>query len=93
VKLGFAEILPGRRGGTTCEKPVRANRAGRRCARMITVGGLTIRGKAGTNAVAVAGNLRRARAVRIGGYRLTATPTNASGAAGTARTTTFRLVE
>jgi hypothetical protein len=92
VKLTFAEILPGRRDGTTCGKPARSNHAGRRCTRTVIVGGLTVRGKAGKNTLALAASLSRGRALRIGRYRLTATPTSASGDTGTARTTTFRLV-
>jgi hypothetical protein len=55
--------------------------------RMITVHGLAVPGKAGTNIIQFAG-----RTLRIGSYRLTATPTSAPSGTGTARTTTFRIV-
>jgi len=47
-----------------------------------------VRGKGGTNTIPLAG-----RTLRIGSYRLTATPTNAFGGASGARTTAFRIVK
>ena len=60
---------------------------------MVTVGRLVVRGKAGTNVIALAANLARATALRLGSYRLTATPSTASGATGTPRTATFSIVK
>jgi hypothetical protein len=88
VRLSFAELLTGRMAGSRCKKPARANNRKRHCVRMITVRSLSVRGQGGTNFIPLAGGT-----LRIGSYRLTATPTSASGGTGTARTTTFRIVK
>jgi hypothetical protein len=88
VRLSFADLLTGRMAGNRCTKPTRANNGKRHCTRMIMVRSLGVRGKGGTNIIPLAG-----RTLRIGSYRLTATPTSASRGTGTARTTTFRIVK
>ena len=88
VRLSFAESLTGRMAGNRCTKPARANNGKRHCMRMITVRSLSVRGQGGTNIIRLAGGT-----LRIGSYRLTATPTSASGGTGTARSTTFRIVK
>ncbi len=92
VKLSFARSQPGRLAGTKCAKPTRANRRRRHCTRLLIVRSVSVRGKAGTNTIALLGNLAGGRALRIGSYRLTATPTSASGK-GTVHAATFRIVK
>jgi hypothetical protein len=88
VRLTFAESLPGRMAGTRCVEPTRANDGKRHCLRMIIVRTVVVGGHGGTNIIPLA-----ARTLRIGGYRLTATPTDPSGATGTPRSAAFRVVK
>jgi hypothetical protein len=93
VTLSFANTRPGRVAHTTCEKPTRANRRDRHCTRMVAIRRLAVRGKAGTNTIALAGTLLRRTPPPIGRYRLTATPTSAPGTKGTARTARFAIAK
>lgn len=83
---------PGRKVGRSCKKPTRANRAGRRCARWVTLPGLFRHtGVTGVNRFKFTGRLR-GRKLRPGRYRLAITAKAGSAAASKVRTASFRLV-
>ena len=93
IKLSFANTLPGRVAGNKCEKPARTNQGNRHCTRIVAVRSLAVSGKTGTNTIALARTLLGHALLAIGRYRLTATPTSASGTNGSTRTTTFKIVK
>ncbi len=92
VRLNVARTLPGRADGHKCVKPTRANHRNRHCTRVAAVRILAVRGQAGINAIALTANVLGRVRHPVGHYRLTATPTSASGP-GTTRTATFRIVK
>ena len=59
--LTFAKAASGRRVGSRCVRPTRANRNRRRCTRYVTKGALSFRGKVGLNRVRFQGKLTRTR--------------------------------
>jgi len=81
----------GRRVGTACRRPTRANRSHRACTNWRTLGTFTRRGVAGPNRQRFDGRLGR-RAVAAGRYRLVARALDASGMRSTALSASFRVV-
>jgi len=82
---------PGRRVGTRCVKPTRTNRNRRRCTRLIRKGTFIRSAPGGRSKVAWSGRIRR-KALRRGGYVLRATPTDAAGNTGKARSLSIAIV-
>lgn len=80
----------GRRVGSSCRRPTRRNRGGRRCVRYVPVrGGFTHRGTRGYNSFRFSGRVGGKRLAR-GRYRLYASPRNATGRGQTLRRS-FRI--
>lgn len=81
----------GRRVGRRCVAPTRRNRTRRRCTRYTRAGLLTRRNlAAGKRTVVFTGRIGR-KALPLGSYRATLTPTDTTGLRGTARTITFTI--
>jgi hypothetical protein len=74
-----------------CVKPSRANRSRRRCTRLVRKGTFRRTAPAGRSRVAFSGRIGR-RALKPGRYRLRATPTDAAGNVGAARSLSIRIV-
>jgi len=72
LRLAFRRLLPGRRVGRRCARPVRTNRDLPRCRRRSLLGTLTLPGDAGQNAFAFDGAIRH-RTLPPGRYRLLVT--------------------
>jgi PKD repeat protein len=81
----------GRRVGTACARPTRANRSHRSCTGWVTVGAFTRAGAAGSTRVRFDGRLG-GRALRTGRYRLSARAVDRSGMRSATLTTGFRVV-
>jgi PKD repeat protein len=81
----------GRRVGTACRRPTRANRSHRACTNWRMLGTFTRRGVAGPNRQRFDGRLGR-RALAAGRYRLVARALDASGMRSTALSASFRVV-
>jgi len=81
----------GRRVGTACRRPTRANHSHRACTRWLMLGTFTRRGVAGPNRQRFDGRLRR-RALAAGRYRLVARALDASGMRSKALSASFRVV-
>jgi hypothetical protein len=81
----------GRKVGRKCVKPTRKNRARKRCARLIRKGTFVRSAPAGRSKVAWSGRIRR-KALKRGGYVLRATPTDAAGNTGKARSLSITIV-
>ena len=77
--LTFAKAAGGRRVGSRCVRPTRANRNRRRCTRYVTKGALSSRGKVGLNRVRFQGKLTRTRTLTLGRYRLRVSAVDAAG--------------
>jgi len=77
--LGFERVVSGRRDGATCRKPSPRLRHARRCTRTVTAARPLRLRTAGTRAVLRLGR----RSLRPGRHRITITPIDAAGRAGT----------
>ena len=82
VTLRFERLAAGHHNGKRCV----AKGHGKRCTIATTIGTLTITGRLGPNQLRFPGRLNR-KALRVGGYRLTATPAH-----GRPRATTFTVL-
>jgi lysophospholipase L1-like esterase len=71
VSVVVRRAVDGRRSGTACQRPSRANRRGHRCRRYVAVGRMSALGRAGENTLTIGAAVYGRRA---GLYRLTATP-------------------
>ena len=81
----------GRKVGRKCVKPTRRNRSRKRCTRLIRKGTFVRSAPAGRSKVAWSGRIRR-KALKRGGYVLRATPTDAAGNTGKARSLSIKIV-
>jgi hypothetical protein len=81
----------GRKVGRKCVKPTRKNRTRKRCTRLIRRGTFARSAPAGRSKVAWSGRIRR-KALKRGRYVLRATPTDAAGNAGKARSLSITIV-
>jgi hypothetical protein len=93
ARVRFVVLLKsrGRKVGRRCVKPTRRNRARKRCIRLIRKGTFVRSAPAGRSKVAWSGRIRR-KALKRGGYVLRATPTDAAGNAGKARSLSITIV-
>lgn len=87
VSVVVQRAVAGRRRGTACRKPSRANRRGHSCRRTVNVGRMAALGHPGENTLAVGAAVYGRRA---GLYRLTATPISAE-LEGAPRVAQFRV--
>ena len=69
----------------------RARGSGRATRFVKVPGAITVAGRGGLNRIRFAGRLSRAKALKLGRYRMTLTPTDAAGNTGTPVTRTFTL--
>lgn len=84
------EALPGRTGGTSCAKPSKRNRHGRKCTRFVPLRGSFAHGdSAGENSFHLTGRLN-GTALKPGVYRLDATPST-DGETGSTASVRFRV--
>ncbi len=90
VRIAFTRSAPGRRSGRRCVRSSRRLARARRCTRLVAAGALTRGERAGADAVAFSGRVRR-RALAPGSYRATLTA-SAGGRAGVPRALGFRVV-
>ena len=81
----------GRKVGRRCVKPTRRNRNRKRCTRLTRKGTFTRSAPAGRSKVAWSGRIRR-KALKRGGYVLRATPTDAAGNTGKARSLSIKIM-
>ena len=81
----------GRRVGKKCVKPTRANRKRKRCIRLSRKGTFRRSAPAGRSNVAFSGRVGR-KALKRGSYVLRATPTDAAGNTGRARSLSITIV-
>lgn len=87
VSVVVQRALPGRRRGTACKKPSRANRRGHSCRRNVTVGRMAALGRPGDNTLKVGAAVYGRKA---GLYRLIATPIS-DDVGGTPQVAQFRV--
>ena len=85
-------VEKGRRRGSSCQRPSRANRGGAPCTRHVKLrGSFRHAGRAGTlNTLRFSGRLS-SRKLRPARYRLTAVPRDAAGNRGAARRLSFTI--
>jgi alpha-tubulin suppressor-like RCC1 family protein len=82
---------PGRKVKGRCVKPTKKNRKNKHCTRVATVGSITVRSTAGSNAFTFNGGVG-GKTLGTGSYQITATP-RANGKVGTPRTVSFALTK
>jgi virginiamycin B lyase len=92
VRLRFERKASGRKRGGKCVKPTRARRSAKRCTRWIARGTLTRRDlAAGKRSVRFGGRVG-GRALKPGGYRVTAVAIDAAGAKSMPRRAKFTVL-
>lgn len=91
VTIVIARTASGRRVGRACRAATRANRTRPRCTRLVSVGTLRRDALQGLNRLAFTGRIGR-RALAPGGYRATATATDAAGNISGPSTATFTIL-
>jgi hypothetical protein len=83
-------VLPGRTSGTSCAKPSKRNKHGRKCTRFVPLRGSIVRtDSVGINSFHLTGRLN-GKALKPGIYRLDGTPT-AGGETGSIASVRFRV--
>ncbi len=93
VTLSFERIRAGRKVGRRCRAPRRGLRSRKKCKRYVKVKKtVRVKGKTGRNSVRFQGRLSRARRLKAGRYRLTATSRDKQGLRSTRRRATFTLL-
>ncbi len=92
VTLTFARATAGRRVGSRCVRPTRANRTRRKCTRYLNKGTLTKSLKAGPRRVKFRGQLTRTKRLGLGRYRLTIGAVDKAGNKSRSRTAFFTIV-
>jgi virginiamycin B lyase len=91
VQIAVAQLVGGRKSGSTCVKLTNKNRKAKRCSRS-SVKATIVRGAAsGANVLVFSGRIGN-RSLKPGRYLATATATDAAGNASTASTTAFKIV-
>jgi hypothetical protein len=90
--LTFARATAGRRVGTRCVRPTRANRTRRKCTRYLNKGSLKRSLKAGARRVKFHGRLSRTKRLALGRYRLTISAVDKAGNKSRNRTAFFTIV-
>jgi hypothetical protein len=91
VSYVFESVAPGRRVGSRCVKPTRANAKKKRCNRFVAVGRLSAPGVAGANAKTFTSRIGK-RTLKRGTYRLTLRAADAAGNQSLPRRLTFVVV-
>ncbi len=91
VRLAFTQAVSGRRVGSRCVAPTRANRKRRRCTRTLTRGTISLSGHSGVNTIRFQGRVSRTRRLRLGSHRLVITAST-PGAGSTSKTLRFTIV-
>ncbi|HKP21671.1 MAG TPA: hypothetical protein VJT68_09150, partial [Thermoleophilaceae bacterium] len=91
VRFDLLKKSSGRRAGRRCVKPTRRNRTRKRCTRLTRTGTFRRSAPAGSSKVAFSGRIRR-KALKPGRYALRATPTDAAGNSGSARSLSITIV-
>jgi hypothetical protein len=91
VSYVFESVAPGRRAGTRCVKPNRANARKRRCDRFVLVGRVNAAARAGANAKTFGLRIGR-RTLERGRYRLTLRAIDPAGNQSPPRRLTFAVV-
>ena len=92
VTFRVERASPGRRVGTKCKKPTRANRKKKKCVRYVKLkGSFAWLSNPGDNRFRFTGRLR-SRKLKPGSYRLAGTPTNQDGKKGKTVRTKFKIV-
>jgi virginiamycin B lyase len=87
VRIAVTHTVRGRRAGTRCVGPTRANRSARPCRRDVVVRSLRRHGHKGANAVSLS-----TRGLIAGRYRATLTATDAGGATSRAARVSFTVL-
>jgi hypothetical protein len=90
VTITISRGARGRRVGTTCRKPTRANRGRKACTRFVRVGNFTKTAVAGANRKAFGGRLARLK-LKPGSHRVSARAIDAAGNRSKTRTAGFRV--
>jgi subtilisin family serine protease len=91
VRVRVLARRAGRRSGTRCVKPTRANRRARACTRYVSIGTAAVRGRVtGRVSRRFSGRVRR-RALRPGAYRLQVTAIDAALNSSRPATASFRI--
>ena len=91
--LSFQRAKPGRRSGSACVKPTKANATKKACTRYVGAGSLALGAKSGKNRVRFQGRLSASRALAAGAYRVVVGARDAAGNRAKARTgPTFTIV-
>jgi hypothetical protein len=93
ARVKFEVLLKGkgRKVGKKCVKPTRKNRKRKACTLLTRKGTFTRSARGGRSKVAFSGRLKR-RALKPGRYLIRATPTDAAGNVGKARTLSITIV-
>lgn len=91
VVVTVERALAGRRVGTSCRKPTRANRGRRACTRYAGARRLTIAGRSGANSVRLTGRIG-GRALTRASYRARLVATDAAGNRSAPRDLRFRIL-
>ena len=90
--LTFSQPRAGRRVGKRCVAPTRSNARKPKCTIPNIRGTLTFNAHAGLNKIRFQGRLSRNQKLKLGGYRLTVTATDAARNTSPAKATSFTIV-
>jgi hypothetical protein len=91
VKVSIDRALPGRREGTKCRKPTRANRTAKRCTRYAKLGSFDVGGLLGSNSVPFSGRIGKV-VLPNGAYRARLQARDAAGGVSAVKSASFRIV-
>lgn len=91
VKIEVLQRTTGRRVGKKCVKATKSNRKRKKCTRLVAKGSFTRSAKAGKSKIAWSGKIGR-KALKPGKYTVHATPTDAAGNKGKARSLNVKIV-
>jgi hypothetical protein len=91
VRIEVLQRTTGRRVGTRCVKATRSNRKRKKCTRLVARGSFTRSARVGKSKIAWSGKIGR-KALKAGKYTVRATPTDAAGNKGKARSVNVKIV-
>ncbi len=91
VRFAIEQRLKGRRVGTRCRKPSKANRTRKACTRYVKIGNFAQDGAAGSNRKKFSGKIGK-RKLRPGSYRATLRASDSAGNKSTVKRLAFKVV-
>jgi hypothetical protein len=92
LRIVFTHSLPGRRRGRRCVTQTHANRRGRACKRVATVGAITANGRAATNKLIFQGRVSPTVKLKPGRYSAVITASDAFGQRSAPQSLTFTVL-